>query len=607
MPVGLEPPYSIGDNSVQLVPRTIGGYYGGAAEVIGSGAIQSKGFVTGGALGWIIRGDGTFELAGGTFRGDIVSDNWDGSFPGFSATAGWGLDYDTGDAEFAGTLVAQNLTTGPSGSARLWLSDGSQVGGSNAGIWFDTGDSDQDVGSNIIGHVVGTDGSTEVHAITMFGAQAYNHSHNSAGISIRTESEDGTSSPQLILLYPSSTGSAQGGIILYDHNGPSAGGSYYYGWDYSAATTYMLLSTRVDFWNFEYVRFNNMPVYVDTDLYVGGSLYFGASGANDRITYAEGTNTYTFEADAGLAAIKAATVYFAFSTTDDYLAFDDTTNIFYFGADSAAGYVAAGAYYFGSNTSNDHISFDDTNNYYQFTIDGIPRLRLRWDGNNIMYAYPGYEGSGIAAILQNTSGTTYVQAATYVYIRENAAQILAMRYTTAVEIVGALPGLMGTFRSIGYLTSNGQWCYSTSSSKYKKDITPRSVMEADVMDLKPKRYRYDKTKAPAHQHPDSVDEIEQLGFVVEDLAEVDPKFVGWEYSEKQPQLLPLAHLPEDHPQYDPEDTETQVLLPGEGDLIPSNINIDAIVSHLVTHVQALTLEVEELKRIAGRPVLRDVA
>lgn len=75
-----ELPYTIpGGQQIEFTPYRIGGKQGGAAEVTGSGTIQSENFVPGGP-GWRILGNGDVEFNAGNFRGDITGAS--GTFSG---------------------------------------------------------------------------------------------------------------------------------------------------------------------------------------------------------------------------------------------------------------------------------------------------------------------------------------------------------------------------------------------------------------------------------------------------------------------------------------------------------------------------------------------
>jgi len=66
-----ELPYTLpGGQQVEFTPYRIGGKQGGAAEVTGSGAIQSENFSTG-VSGWRILGNGDVEFNDGVFRGSL--------------------------------------------------------------------------------------------------------------------------------------------------------------------------------------------------------------------------------------------------------------------------------------------------------------------------------------------------------------------------------------------------------------------------------------------------------------------------------------------------------------------------------------------------------
>lgn len=264
----LEPDYRIGDQSVFLTPRQIGGYLGAAAEVVGGGSLQSEDFVSGGTTGWIIRGDGSFELAGGEFRGDIESSNF------VADTSGWHFDWDTGDGEFNGTLTARDVVTGPSGDSRVVLTDASGgLGSTDAAVFWDTGLVDQDTGGYIASLVVGgstdallmetgdgllletgdallLEGASRQAWLAMVAPQMFGSGYSPPSISMASRSADDLLEQQFIVTIATSGQVTPGGIYLTEDQ------ALYYGQVYSSNQTYMLLSSRVDFWNWEWVRVN---------------------------------------------------------------------------------------------------------------------------------------------------------------------------------------------------------------------------------------------------------------------------------------------------------------------------------------------------------------
>lgn len=68
-----------------------------AGTVLVREAIQSQNYVPG-VSGWILYADGTFELAGGTFRGDVIVTAVDGSFVKILSTDGGKIQIQPEDA-----------------------------------------------------------------------------------------------------------------------------------------------------------------------------------------------------------------------------------------------------------------------------------------------------------------------------------------------------------------------------------------------------------------------------------------------------------------------------------------------------------------------------
>jgi hypothetical protein len=512
------PEYTIGDASVFLTPRRVGGYDTAPAQVVGSGSIASEGFVSG-STGWIIRGDGSFELDGGTFRGDLQSENF------VLDTSGWFLDYDTGSAQFNGSVVARDLTTGLSGDVRVYITDSGVLGGSFAGVYFDTGDADQDTGAVLYGAVQGS-GGTEYHQAALVGFVAYDNAHSPPALFFDTESSDGSTSGQRIIARVDANGSQEGGFDLQDETGPGNGSSYY-GFLYSASQTYMLLSTSVDFWNFQYVRVNTGSDLVVVD----GKIFLGTAASNDYIEHS-GTTLGVYNSGA-LGYMAASRYYFDAVAGNDYLLFDDTNNLLKIIADSSLGYMAAARYYF-SEGGNDYITFDDTSDYFSFYADATEFLRI----------YEGYGAAGRGRIYANSelylgaAGTTrFLHGTTQIFRFDvNASKsriVVSGTSANGVSIVSDdgvvdlyAPGLYGTstaYNDARHYTGDGRIYYQTSTEKVKTGIREADIFElGDVMAVQPRRFFPDKKMLP-----DEDDTIEQTGFVAEELAVVNPEFATY--------------------------------------------------------------------------------
>ncbi|MCP3878135.1 MAG: hypothetical protein GY701_07055 [Sulfitobacter sp.] len=264
----LGPSYTIGDQSVLLVPRQIGGYQGAPATVVGNGSLASEGFVSGGLTGWIIRGDGSFELAGGEFRGDIESSNF------VTDVSGWHFDWDSGDGEFNGTLTARDIVTSPAGQSRMTLTDASGgIGAAWASLFAGTGSAEEDFPGYVSastsdssadsllletgdGFLLETGDSLLIEGAGLqgwlnIGAPRFHGSGDAPpSIAMGTESADGVASQGIIFTADTGGTPAPNGVWLRDDL------SLYYGAIHSATQTYVVLSERADYWNFEWVRVN---------------------------------------------------------------------------------------------------------------------------------------------------------------------------------------------------------------------------------------------------------------------------------------------------------------------------------------------------------------
>ena len=85
-------PWTIpGGQQVQFTPYQIGSKYGGDAEVIGTGAIQSENYLAS-SDGWRIDGLGDVEFNDGNFRGDITGAT--GTFSGAVTASSIDIDAD---------------------------------------------------------------------------------------------------------------------------------------------------------------------------------------------------------------------------------------------------------------------------------------------------------------------------------------------------------------------------------------------------------------------------------------------------------------------------------------------------------------------------------
>ena len=516
-----------GGQQVQFTPYQIGGRYGADAVVIGTGALRSENYVAN-TTGWKIDGLGNVDFNNGNFRGDIS---------GASGT-------------FTGAVAASSIDIGGDDSTSFHVD-------SAGGIW--SGASIANKASapfrvSSTGVLVATSGTftgTLTGAIDASGATTAGGTYNGPDIGSNATIITGgqLASDNYIA---NTSGWAMDALGNAEFNNIEARGTVATG-STSQASVFIGVDDQ------SYVTF-----------YHGGTLETPAQ----LFCLDQGSGTYgTFfiygpRQNAGVSPPGMFFRSYDNGTTDSVIQLENAPLVV---IDSGrfhvniAGTEGAPAIYM--NGDSDTGLYSPGANQLGITVAGNERLEFGTTHTYIRGANNSGSGAGGRIFLETENGTDIVSF-DWNASAHSRMIVPAGRFDVIEEGGGTLDfrfSALGTTANAAnaYVTAaSGQLNRSTSSQAFKNNIENLPIRATSAVDgLRPRRFKWNDdvrgrdTKEWWH------------GLIVEEVAEVAPELVDWEWSEE----------------------ETPVL-------VPVNLDLRAIVAELVQ-------EVQDLKRqLPGPPV-----
>lgn len=207
-----------------------------------------------------------------------------------------------------------------------------------------------------------------------------------------------------------------------------------------------------------------------------------------------------------------------------------STNGVSFGdANSVLAFSAGNPFWQGD--TNDYIAYVRASNYWQFVVGGTEEARI--DVNGIQTAQWRIDTNYYATLSGGTVPFLAFDSGDYIqYNRTTNTLSVGIASLEALTITGSYFGAPSAYSATTasaanvFVATTGQLQRSTSSRRYKDEIQPLSIDESAlvVSTLQPCSYR---SKAEADD-PNR----RWLGFIAEEVAEVDPRLVEFNDSDE---------------------------------------------------------------------------